>query len=166
MHSCPEALLGTSCAKTHFIHCLGSRHQANIWSNATLLQPRVCFLNEIVNWERSESCYITPPFFKQYRCCLWLFQGMVKPHGNIIYTYQVSLFPFPHLFPILLVHGTTYVYFHLLGDICIFFLLILLVCIEYMSNFRCFCKCKWVSCLLWLCSMLVYHKYINANIAP
>ena len=25
----------------------------------TLLQPRVCFLNEIVNRERSESCYIT-----------------------------------------------------------------------------------------------------------
>ena len=59
MHSHPEALCGASCAKTHFIHCLGSSYQANIRSNATLLQPHVCFLNEIVNRERSESCYIT-----------------------------------------------------------------------------------------------------------
>ena len=59
LHSRPEALRGASCAKTHFIHCLGSSDQANIWSNATLLQPRGCFLNEITNRERSESCYIT-----------------------------------------------------------------------------------------------------------
>ena len=59
LHSCPEALHGASWAKTHFIHCLGSSCQANIWSNATLLQPRVCFLNEIVNPEGSESSYIT-----------------------------------------------------------------------------------------------------------
>ena len=59
LHSCPEALHGDSCAKTHFIHCLSSSCQANIWSNATLLQPRVCFLNEIINREGSESCYIT-----------------------------------------------------------------------------------------------------------
>ena len=58
LHSCPEALRRASCAKTHFMHCLGSSRQANIRSNATLLQPRVCFLNEIVNRERSESCYI------------------------------------------------------------------------------------------------------------
>ena len=59
LHSRPEALHGASCAKTHFIHCLGSSRQANIRSNATLLPPRVCFLNEIANRERSESCYIT-----------------------------------------------------------------------------------------------------------
>ena len=59
LHSRLEALRGASCAKTHFIHCLGSSRQAKFWSNATLLQPRVCFLNEIVNRERSESCYIT-----------------------------------------------------------------------------------------------------------
>ena len=59
LHSCPEALHGAFCAKTHFIHCLGSSHQVNIRSNATLLQPCVCFLNEIANWEISESCYIT-----------------------------------------------------------------------------------------------------------
>ena len=43
LHSSPEALRGASCAKTHFIHCLGSSRQANIRSNATLLQLRVCF---------------------------------------------------------------------------------------------------------------------------
>ena len=61
MHSRPEALRGASCSKIHFIHCLGSSRQAIIRSNVTLLQPRVCFFNEIVNWERSESCYITTP---------------------------------------------------------------------------------------------------------
>ena len=61
LHSCPEALLRASCAKTHFIHCLGGSRQANIQSNATLLQPHVCFFNEITNRERSESCYITCP---------------------------------------------------------------------------------------------------------
>ena len=61
LHSHPEALRGTSCKKTHFIHYLGSSRQANIRSNATLLQPGVCFLNEIVNRKRSESCYITDP---------------------------------------------------------------------------------------------------------
>ena len=59
LHSRQEALRRASCPKTHFIHCLGSNRQANIRLNATLLQPRVCFLNEIVNRERSESCYIT-----------------------------------------------------------------------------------------------------------
>ena len=59
LHSRPEAMHGATCAKTHFIHCLGSSHQANIRLNSTLLQPRVCFLNEIVNRERSDSCYIT-----------------------------------------------------------------------------------------------------------
>ena len=59
LYSRPEALCGASCTKTHFIHCLGSSRQANIQSNATLLQPHVCFFNEIVNQERSESCYIT-----------------------------------------------------------------------------------------------------------
>ena len=62
LHSRPEALRGASCAKTHFIHILGGSCQANIRSNVTLLQPRVCFLfyfNEIANLERSESCYIT-----------------------------------------------------------------------------------------------------------
>ena len=43
LHSRPEALRGASCAKTHFIHCLGSSRQANIRSNATLFQPRVRF---------------------------------------------------------------------------------------------------------------------------
>ena len=43
LHSCPEAMHGASCAKTHFIHCLSSSCQANIKSNATLLQPGVCF---------------------------------------------------------------------------------------------------------------------------
>ena len=43
LHSCPEALRGASCSKTHFIHCLGSSHQANIRSNATLLQLHVYF---------------------------------------------------------------------------------------------------------------------------
>ena len=37
LHSRPEALHRAFCAKTHFIHCLGSRRQANIRSNATLL---------------------------------------------------------------------------------------------------------------------------------
>ena len=52
---------GASCAKMHFIHSLGGSRQANIRSNATLLQPRVCVcvFNEIANRERSESCYIT-----------------------------------------------------------------------------------------------------------
>ena len=59
LHSRPEALRGASCAKTHFIHCFGNSRQANIRSNATFLQPCVCFLNDIVNRERSESCYIT-----------------------------------------------------------------------------------------------------------
>ena len=59
LHSHPEALHRTSCAKTHFIHCLVSSHQANIQSNATLLQPCVCFFNEIITRERSESLYIT-----------------------------------------------------------------------------------------------------------
>ena len=63
LHSRPEALREASCAKTHFIHCLGDSRQANIRSNATLLQPRVCvffvFVNEIAKRERSESCYIT-----------------------------------------------------------------------------------------------------------
>ena len=59
LYSRPEALHGASCTKTHFIHCLGSSRQANIRSKATLLQPCVCFLNEIVNRETSESCYIT-----------------------------------------------------------------------------------------------------------
>ena len=59
LHSRPEALRGASCAKTHFILCLGSSCQANIRSNATLLQPCVCFLNEIANREEYESCYIT-----------------------------------------------------------------------------------------------------------
>ena len=62
LHSRPEALRRASCTKTHFIHCLGSSRQANIQSNVTLLQPRVCFLNEIVNRERPESCYITISF--------------------------------------------------------------------------------------------------------
>ena len=43
LHSQPEALRGASCAKTHFIHFLGSSRQDNIRSNATLLQLRVCF---------------------------------------------------------------------------------------------------------------------------
>ena len=59
LHFRLEALRWASCAKTHFIHCLGSSRQANIRSNATLLLPCVCFLNEIANRERSESCYIT-----------------------------------------------------------------------------------------------------------
>ena len=63
LHSRPEALCEASCAKTHFIHYLGGSGQANIRSNATLLQPCVCvcvfFFNEIANRERSESCYIT-----------------------------------------------------------------------------------------------------------
>ena len=37
LHSRLEALRGASCAKTRFIHCLGSSHQANIRSNAALL---------------------------------------------------------------------------------------------------------------------------------
>ena len=37
LYSRPEALRGASCAKTRFIHCLGSSRQANIQSNATLL---------------------------------------------------------------------------------------------------------------------------------
>ena len=61
LHSLPEVLHGASCAKTHFIHCLGSSCQANIQSNSTLLQPRVCLLSETVSRERSESCYITIP---------------------------------------------------------------------------------------------------------
>ena len=61
LHSRPEALHGASCTKTHFIYCFGSSRQANIQLNPTLLQPCVCFLNEIVNQERSESCYITTP---------------------------------------------------------------------------------------------------------
>ena len=59
LHSRPEALRGASCAKIHFIHCLGSSCQANIRLNASLLQPRVYFLNEIVNRERAESGCIT-----------------------------------------------------------------------------------------------------------
>ena len=59
LHSRPEALRRASCTKTHFIHCLGSSCQANIQSNAPLLQSHVCFFNEIANRERSESCYIT-----------------------------------------------------------------------------------------------------------
>ena len=47
LHSRPEALRGASCSKTLFIYCLGSSRQANIRSNATLLQPGVCFLNDI-----------------------------------------------------------------------------------------------------------------------
>ena len=43
LHCRPEALRGASCAKTHFMHCLSSSRQPNIRSNATLLQPRVCF---------------------------------------------------------------------------------------------------------------------------
>ena len=43
LHSHLEALHKASCAKTHFIHCLGSSRQTNIWSNATFLQPRVGF---------------------------------------------------------------------------------------------------------------------------
>ena len=61
LHSRREALRGASCTKTHFIYCLGSSRQANIRSNATLLQPRVCFWNETVNRERSKSCYRTDP---------------------------------------------------------------------------------------------------------
>ena len=60
LHSRPEAQRGASCTKTHFIHCLGSSRQAYIQSNATYPSPATCmFLNEIVNRERSESCYIT-----------------------------------------------------------------------------------------------------------
>ena len=62
LHSRPEALRGASYAKMHFIYLFGGSRQANIRSNATLLQPRVCvsfFFNEIANRERSESCYIT-----------------------------------------------------------------------------------------------------------
>ena len=66
LYSRSEALRGASCAKIHFINCLGSSHQANIRSNANLLQPRVCFLNEIVNREGSESCYITQLIFKLF----------------------------------------------------------------------------------------------------
>ena len=59
MHSRPEVLHGASCTKTHFIHCLGSSRLVNIRSNATLLQPCVCLLSEIVNLERSKFCNIT-----------------------------------------------------------------------------------------------------------
>ena len=79
LHSRPEALRVALCVKTHFIHCLGSSRQANIRSNATLLQPCVCFSNDIVNCERSESYYITVAclivFWASYslrECvCLW-----------------------------------------------------------------------------------------------
>ena len=50
-HSRPEALRGASCAKTHFIHCLGGSRQANIRSNATLLQLRVCYFE----WHRKSG---------------------------------------------------------------------------------------------------------------
>ena len=51
LHFRPEALRGASHAKTHFIHCLGSSRQANIRSNATLLQPRILFFE----WNRKSG---------------------------------------------------------------------------------------------------------------
>ena len=51
LHSRPEALRGASCTKTHFIHSLSSSHQANMQSNATPLQPRLCFFE----WNRKSG---------------------------------------------------------------------------------------------------------------
>ena len=62
LYSRPEVLRGVSCAKTHFIYCLGDSRLVNIRSNATLLQSGVCLLSETVNWERSKFCYITTSF--------------------------------------------------------------------------------------------------------
>ena len=71
LHFRPEVLRGASCAKTHFVHCLGGSRLVNIRSNATLLQPRVCLLSEIVNRGRSKFCYIS--------VFTW---AMVKIHGK------------------------------------------------------------------------------------
>ena len=57
---------------------------------------------------------------------VWHCQGILKPHGYIIYTYQVRLFAFSTLSTYCL-FIEQYVYDSTMGHICVFFLLILLV---------------------------------------
>ena len=87
LHSRTEVLRGASCAKTHFIHCLGGSYLVNIRLNATLLQPRVCLLSEILNRERSKFCYITHIYTVTNRLSLGLRKQARNENNKKIYIY-------------------------------------------------------------------------------
>ena len=97
-------------------------------------------------------------FFEQWKCCLQPFQGMAKPYCNIIYTHQAAYFHF--------CTPSTYCLFReqYVHVLCVLFLISLVcICILYKLNVH---INEFILSFPLLCSMLVYHRYTDANISP